>query len=115
MLDRFHRRIHYLRVSVTDRCNQRCIYCHREGENGDRPGEQMTADEIAMVAKVAASLGITKVKFTGGEPLTRRDMPQIIGKVAAFYHFLCRWDFGSEAGNFKADKLEGIVSVFTDD
>ena len=43
----------------------------------------MTADEIAMVAKVAASLGITKVKFTGGEPLTRRDMPQIIGKVAA--------------------------------
>jgi cyclic pyranopterin phosphate synthase len=72
-----------LRISVTQECNQRCIYCHREGERPGKKGDRLTPKELERVAKVAASLGIGKVKFTGGEPLTRHDLPDIIAGVAA--------------------------------
>lgn len=83
--DPCNRHISNLRISVTQECNQRCIYCHREGEMGCARGDLMTADEIGRVAGVAASLGIAKVKFTGGEPLTRKDLPEIIGKVSPLF------------------------------
>ena len=72
-----------LRISVTQECNQRCIYCHREGERPGKNGDLLTPEELERIAKVAASLGIGKVKFTGGEPLTRHDLPDIIAGVAA--------------------------------
>jgi cyclic pyranopterin phosphate synthase len=75
-----------LRISVTQECNQRCLYCHREGEGRVPAGVAvMSSDEILQIAGVAASLGIKKVKFTGGEPLTRRDLPRIIGMVAPHF------------------------------
>jgi cyclic pyranopterin phosphate synthase len=74
-----------LRISVTRECNQRCLYCHREGERAGRSPDSMSARELERVAGVAASLGITKVKFTGGEPLTRPDLPRIIRRVAPFF------------------------------
>jgi cyclic pyranopterin phosphate synthase len=74
-----------LRISVTQECNQRCLYCHREGETARRPRELLTREQIARIARVAASLGIGKVKFTGGEPLTRGDLPGIIGDVAPVF------------------------------
>jgi len=79
-----------LRISVTQECNQRCIYCHREGEaTGQRAGpagpESMVPGEIARIAAVAAPLGISKVKFTGGEPLTRKDFPHIVAGVAPHF------------------------------
>jgi len=83
--DPCNRPISNLRISVTQECNQRCIYCHREGEKGCTHGDLMTADEIGRVAGVAASLGITKVKFTGGEPLMRKDLPEIIGRVSPLF------------------------------
>ncbi|OPX63879.1 MULTISPECIES: GTP 3',8-cyclase MoaA [unclassified Methanoregula] len=68
-----------LRVSLTPRCNLSCIYCHREGE--DAPGTSLTAAEIAEVLRVAAGFGIRSVKFTGGEPLLRPDLADIIRSV----------------------------------
>ena len=74
-----------LRISITQRCNSRCAYCHREGEvqRANRSAELMTADEIVSIAKVAVSLGITRIKLTGGEPLMRQDLPEIVTGIAA--------------------------------
>jgi cyclic pyranopterin phosphate synthase len=73
-----------LRISVTRECNQRCIYCHREGE-GAGAGDLLTRDEIVRLARVASSLGIVKAKITGGEPLARPDLPDIIAGIAPFF------------------------------
>jgi cyclic pyranopterin phosphate synthase len=74
-----------LRISITQRCNYRCAYCHREGEvqRANRSAELMSVEEIVHIAKIAISLGIARVKLTGGEPLMRKDLPQIISGIAA--------------------------------
>lgn len=75
MEDRFGHRISYLRVSITDRCNERCQYCMPFEEQEWLPREDVLSyEEILRVIRVGASLGITKVRITGGEPLTRRDV-----------------------------------------
>jgi cyclic pyranopterin phosphate synthase len=73
-----------LRISITQRCNNRCAYCHREGEvqRANRSAELMSVEEIVRIAKVAVSLGIARVKLTGGEPLMRNDLPQIVAGIA---------------------------------
>ncbi|MFC1905757.1 GTP 3',8-cyclase MoaA [Chloroflexota bacterium] len=83
LMDSCHRAIDYLRVSVTDRCNLSCIYC--TPVNGVRwlPKEDLlTYEEITTIAEVAAELGITKVRLTGGEPLVRTDVPDLIDRLA---------------------------------
>lgn len=83
MRDSFGRTIDYLRVSVTDRCNFRCIYCMPEEGYPVSPKEELlTFEEMARLIHLAADLGITKVRLTGGEPLVRRDLPDLIRKVA---------------------------------
>ncbi|MDI6866513.1 GTP 3',8-cyclase MoaA [Methanoculleus sp.] len=77
--DPYNRTVTNLRISLTSRCNLRCIYCHAEGEVN--PKEQMSADEIAELMKVGAQFGIRSVKFTGGEPLLRQDLVDIIRSV----------------------------------
>jgi cyclic pyranopterin phosphate synthase len=74
-----------LRISITQRCNNRCAYCHREGEvqRANRSVELMSVDEIVRIAKVAVSLGIARIKLTGGEPLMRQDLPEIVEGIAA--------------------------------
>jgi cyclic pyranopterin phosphate synthase len=74
-----------LRISITQRCNNRCAYCHREGEvqRANRSAELMSANEIVHIAKVAVSLGIARIKLTGGEPLMRQDLPRIVKGIAA--------------------------------
>lgn len=80
--DHYGRRLEYLRVSVTDRCNFRCPYCRPEtGEIYDPPDDHLKAEEIARVVKVMAPLGVRAIRFTGGEPLLRRDLPLIIATV----------------------------------
>ncbi|MBM4248183.1 MAG: GTP 3',8-cyclase MoaA [Euryarchaeota archaeon] len=74
-----------LRVSVIRECNQRCLYCHREGEPARTERERLSREELGRVARVAASLGIGKLKLTGGEPLLRRDLPGIIGDLAPLF------------------------------
>ncbi|HON41208.1 MAG TPA: GTP 3',8-cyclase MoaA [Methanoculleus sp.] len=77
--DPYNRTVTNLRISLTSRCNLRCIYCHAEGEVN--PKEQMSADEIAELMRIGAQFGIRSVKFTGGEPMLRRDLVDIIRSV----------------------------------
>jgi GTP 3',8-cyclase len=77
--DPYNRPVSNLRVSLTPKCNLSCIYCHREGEK--TPEEPLSAAEIAEVLRVAAGFGIRSVKFTGGEPMLRADLLEIIQSV----------------------------------
>jgi len=77
--DSFARSINYLRISVTDRCNLRCIYCMPpEGVPQISHSEILSYEEIRAVVQAAAELGINKVRLTGGEPLVRADFPQLV-------------------------------------
>jgi len=83
--DSYGRAIRDLRVSLTDRCNFRCFYCLPHGEPPIAPKEQMLSyEEIEYVCGIFVSLGIEKLRLTGGEPMMRRDIETIITKLAAF-------------------------------
>jgi cyclic pyranopterin phosphate synthase len=83
-LDSFARPINYLRVSVTDRCNLRCIYCMpAEGIPLLTHQDILTFEEIERIVRVAAELGIYKVRLTGGEPLVRIGLPHLVRLIAA--------------------------------
>jgi cyclic pyranopterin phosphate synthase len=78
-LDSFGRSINYLRISVTDRCNLRCIYCMPpEGVPQISHSEILSYEEIRAVVQAAAELGINRVRLTGGEPLVRADFPELV-------------------------------------
>jgi cyclic pyranopterin phosphate synthase len=77
--DPYNRPVSNLRVSLTPKCNLSCIYCHKEGEQS--PRDQLSVEEIAEILRVAAAFEIRSVKFTGGEPLLRRDLLEIIRSV----------------------------------
>ncbi len=79
--DPYNRPVSNLRISLTPKCNLSCIYCHREGEKA--PKEPLSAGEIAEILRVAAHFGIRSVKFTGGEPMLRTDLLEIIKSVPA--------------------------------
>lgn len=82
--DSYGRAIRDLRVSLTDRCNFRCFYCLPHGEPPIAPKEQMLSyEEIEYVAEIFVSLGIEKIRLTGGEPMMRRDIETIIRKLSA--------------------------------
>lgn len=82
MKDKFGREIDYLRVSVTDKCNLRCIYCMDEKDNTFlKNDEKLTDDEIYRVVKESSELGIKKVRITGGEPLVRPDLVKLVSKI----------------------------------
>src|SRR5918911_1457386 len=82
--DSYGRVIRDLRVSLTDRCNFRCFYCLPHGEPPIAPKEQMLSyEEIEYACDIFVSLGIEKIRLTGGEPMMRRDIETIISKLAA--------------------------------
>ncbi len=84
MYDRFNRRISYLRISVTYRCNFRCMYCMpAEGVPLKKHSEILTFDEIAEIVQVGAELGLKKIRLTGGEPLVRKELPVLVKMIAA--------------------------------
>ncbi|MGB9199412.1 MAG: radical SAM protein, partial [Terriglobales bacterium] len=76
LTDKFGRSIHDLRISITDRCNYRCVYC-RTGTNGAAYSELPFADYLRM-ARVLVGLGITKIRLTGGEPLLRKGIVDFV-------------------------------------
>ena len=82
MLDHFGRTITYLRVSVTERCNLRCRYC-MPAEGVSNCPEELSREELLRAMKVAARLGIRKIRITGGEPLVRRDIVELCAGAAA--------------------------------
>ncbi len=84
MFDQYERDINYLRVSVTDRCNLRCTYCMpKEGLSRIGHDDILRYEEIHRIIRVAAGLGITKVRITGGEPLVRRGVAEFIASLRA--------------------------------
>jgi GTP 3',8-cyclase len=83
MFDRFNRKLNYLRISVTDRCNLRCTYCMpEEGIRLFSHKEILTYDEIAGFTEVAVSHGVTKVRITGGEPLVRKGITTLVRMIS---------------------------------
>ena len=81
MLDQYGRKIDYLRISVTDRCNLRCRYCMPEPIDAVRHEDILRYEEILRICRAAAELGITKFKVTGGEPLVRADCAEFIAAL----------------------------------
>lgn len=82
--DPFGRRIEYVRLSVTDKCNLRCFYCLPQGfKDFEEPENWLTFDEIERVIGAFARLGVSKVRLTGGEPLVRKNLTQLAGRLAA--------------------------------
>lgn len=83
MLDSFGRSINYLRISVTDRCNLRCIYCMPpEGVPQMSHNEVLSYEEIRTIVQAATQLGVNKVRITGGEPLVRAELPNLVGMLS---------------------------------
>ena len=83
MIDNYNRKINYLRVSVTDKCNLRCRYCMpEEGVPHREHADMMTAEETLMAIQAAAELGINKIRITGGEPLVKRGIVKLCKAVA---------------------------------
>ena len=83
MIDQFGRRIEYLRISVTDKCNLRCVYCMpMEGLPWLKRDELLTYEEIERIVRTMAGMGLRRVRITGGEPLVRRDLPDLVRMIA---------------------------------
>ena len=84
LVDAFRRPITYLRVSVTDRCNLRCVYCMPEAGLPWIPKpEILSYEEIATIVRAAAGIGVRSIRLTGGEPLIRRDLERLVALIAA--------------------------------
>ncbi|MCU7801609.1 MAG: GTP 3',8-cyclase MoaA [Candidatus Thiodiazotropha sp. (ex Lucinoma borealis)] len=77
LVDRFNRRINYLRISVTDRCDLRCVYCMSEDVQFVPRSQLLTLEELFRVGKAFVDMGVSKIRITGGEPLTRRGVMQL--------------------------------------
>lgn len=106
MEDSFGHHISYLRISVTDRCNERCAYCMPNEFQEWLPRDGiMTYEEILRVVRIAADLGVTKIRVTGGEPLTRRDVIPFIKRLSKIEGIQ---DLGiSTNGTLLSNRIEG--------
>ncbi len=83
LIDRFGRRITYLRVSVTDRCDFRCVYCMKPDQRFTPRDQLLSLEETAQVARAFVGLGVCKIRLTGGEPLVRRNVLWLMREVAS--------------------------------
>ena len=81
--DRFGRKIHYLRISLTDHCNLRCVYCMPEEMTFRPPAEMMQDNEVLLLTRLFADLGFDKIRLTGGEPTARAHVVEIVRGIAA--------------------------------
>ncbi len=79
--DKFERPIISLRITITNRCNENCIYCHHDGMVSSK--DEMTPDEIYTICKIAKKLGVKKIRLSGGDPLIRKDIVEIVEKIAS--------------------------------
>jgi cyclic pyranopterin phosphate synthase len=110
MFDPFNRRIDYLRISVTDKCNLRCAYClPKEGVPLIRHEDVLRFEEIVEVTKVAIEMGVTKVRVTGGEPLVRRGIVTLVRMLAELDGIA---DFGMTTnGTFLAEFAQPLAET----
>ncbi|MCF6184666.1 MAG: radical SAM protein, partial [Bacteroidales bacterium] len=102
MYDRFNRKINYLRISVTDRCNLRCVYCMpAEGVELMQHKDILRFEEIVEVVKYAVSQGVDKIRITGGEPLVKKGIVDLIRMIAEIDGIK---DFGMTTNGIFLDK-----------
>jgi len=108
--DKFGRCIEDVRISITDRCNFRCIYCLPEDEFAKTSkSEILSYDEIERLARLLVNLGVKKIRVTGGEPLLRRDVEVLIGKLAAIEELQ---DLAMTSNGFLlADKCDALAQA----
>ncbi len=107
MRDNYHRKADYLRLSVTDRCNLRCRYCMPEGGVPHLPhSEILTYEEMLRFAAAAASAGISKIRLTGGEPLVRRGIEDLVGGLASL---VPRLDISLTTNGLLLEKCAGTL------
>lgn len=105
--DPYGREVRSLRLSVTQRCDLACSHCHREGQSESMV--EMTPDEIEMLVRVAVSLGVRKIKITGGEPLLREDILEIISKISPLVAEVSLTTNGSQLSRLASPlKLAGL-------
>ena len=82
LIDHYERRLNYLRISITDRCNLQCSYCMPpDGLEKLEHKDILTYEEILRLARIAVGLGVDKIRLTGGEPLVRKDFPHLLPKL----------------------------------
>lgn len=113
MLDAYNRKINYLRISVTDRCNLRCRYCMPESGIPKKAHAQiLSIEEIETIVRVAAELGINKVRITGGEPLVRNGILDICRRIGAIdgLNEICLTTNGVMLGDMAKDLKEAGVT-----
>ncbi|MFX0067661.1 MAG: GTP 3',8-cyclase MoaA [Promethearchaeota archaeon] len=79
--DSYGRVVDNMRISITQRCNLECIYCHKEGESG-AGNDEMSVEEITRITRIASKIGIKNIKITGGEPLLREDITEIVRQIS---------------------------------
>lgn len=121
LVDDYGREIRSLRFSLTNRCTLNCIYCHHEGEGREKKDKEIGAELVIAIARVAsAQFGIRKIKITGGEPLMRTDLAEIVRGMRAFENdisvttngvFLSKYaadlaDAGLDRANVSLDSLK---------
>ena len=79
--DKYERPILSLRITLTNRCNVNCLYCHHDGMVKSK--DEMTADELYTICKIAKKIGVRKIRLSGGEPLLKKDIVEIVQKIAS--------------------------------
>lgn len=113
MLDAFHRKHDYLRISLTDNCNLRCFYCMPQEDLELTPASKlMQAHEIEALARIFVELGVNKIRLTGGEPLVRKDAADIIRRLSALPVKLTMTTNGIRLEDFRSTLRDaGIRSI----
>lgn len=79
--DKYERPILSLRITITNRCNENCIYCHHDGMVSSK--EEMTPDEIYRISKIAKKIGVNKIRLSGGDPLVRKISSRLLKRLPA--------------------------------
>lgn len=110
LIDRFGRRVHYLRLSVTDRCDFRCVYCMAEKMEFLPRSEVLSLEELYEVGAAFTRLGVSKIRLTGGEPLVRRDILSLIERLGRLPVELVLTTNGSQLPQMAQDLVRAGVS-----
>ncbi len=115
LTDNFSRKLTYLRLSITDRCNLRCRYCMPQSSFSWMPSENILRfEEIYEICRAFCSLGMKKIRFTGGEPLVRRGLPELIRKISTLSGLeeVCLTTNGTLLGDYARELKEaGITHI----
>jgi len=114
LIDRFHRRVSYLRISVTDRCDLRCIYCMSEDMKFLPRASLLSLEEIVQIGRSFVDLGVSKIRITGGEPLHRRNILKVfreLGELEGLRDLTVTTN-GTQLGRFAIDlRAAGVTRI----